>query len=496
MELAKKHQIYFSFINFLYLFFIFCVFSFGRAFSILSPGKIAGVPVFITEVFVLIALPLIIFKKDMWKELPRLFFYAMGVYFILGAVYLAGGLLSKNLFAIRDMVLFVYMVFFVMTVIIVNKRSNIQRLLVIFILGNMMGLLIGRFLMFGVYPSETARLFISGAKTFNLGLYYGISTAFLIAFWDQLKRWPGKALTLMITAMNLYMIIMFGVRTAWVAVGALFIYLLFLLRKKAVNFFMYFIPAFLIVSAALFCADFMVVKDFSRLQRVIKRGESTGAFIKNSLEVVRVNMSGGQSYKPVEKKELAASQKKPAKKKELAASKNKSAEKKKQVVLQKNRDFKIGLANIVWRRKVWGQSIAFGMENPVFGRGFGIYPPYKMPGYQSPQGIGTGSKIVPVHNHLITIFYKMGFLGLGLFLFINGYAFFYGLKYLRKCQDEMIKSFLTGSLGAFVYWHTMALAFDVIDSPPTSIFLWILMGCIFAAVRIDQETKREEERAA
>jgi hypothetical protein len=35
----------------------------------------------------------------------------------------------------------------------------------------------------------------------------------------------------------------------------------------------------------------------------------------------------------------------------------------------------------------------------------------------------------------------------------------------------------------------MALFIDLIDSPPTSIFLWIIMGLIFASIEIDKQYK-------
>jgi hypothetical protein len=118
-----------------------------------------------------------------------------------------------------------------------------------------------------------------------------------------------------------------------------------------------------------------------------------------------------------------------------------------------------------------------------------VYPQYKIWGYIPPQGIGVNSKIIPAHNHLITVFYKMGFLGLGLFLFINCYAFGCGLLYIKKCANKFLRSFLIGALGAFVYWHMTALGFDVIDSPPTSIFLWVIIGLIFAAIETDKRKR-------
>jgi divalent metal cation (Fe/Co/Zn/Cd) transporter len=59
------------------------------------------------------------------------------------------------------------------------------------------------------------------------------------------------------------------------------------------------------------------------------------------------------------------------------------------------------------------------------------------------------------------------------------------------CNSEFIKHFLLALLGAFIFWHAMALFFDIIDSPPTSIFLWILFGFIFGVVAIDKQLKKD-----
>ncbi|NQU99153.1 MAG: O-antigen ligase family protein, partial [Parcubacteria group bacterium] len=144
--------------------------------------------------------------------------------------------------------------------------------------------------------------------------------------------------------------------------------------------------------------------------------------------------------------------------------------------------------NLTWRLDIWWQSIHFGLKSPIFGRGFGVYPRYIVWGSfkPPPKDIGVGSGVIPTHNHLVSIFYKMGFLGLVLFLFINSYVFIYGLRYIKRCNADFTRYFLISSLGAFVFWHTMALFFDIIDSPPTSIFLWIIMGFIFSAVEIDK----------
>ena len=38
----------------------------------------------------------------------------------------------------------------------------------------------------------------------------------------------------------------------------------------------------------------------------------------------------------------------------------------------------------------------------------------------------------------------------------------------------------------------MALFFDVIDSPPTTVILWIIIGLIFACIEVDKERIIEE----
>jgi len=41
-----------------------------------------------------------------------------------------------------------------------------------------------------------------------------------------------------------------------------------------------------------------------------------------------------------------------------------------------------------------------------------------------------------------------------------------------------------------MYWHGMALFFDMLESPPTGIFVWILLGAVIAVVRADKNEKK------
>jgi O-antigen ligase len=147
-------------------------------------------------------------------------------------------------------------------------------------------------------------------------------------------------------------------------------------------------------------------------------------------------------------------------------------------------------ANIKWRLNIWRQTGEKIKENPFFGWGFGIQINYevwkKELSWLKAMGASTG--ILPAHNHVLAITYKMGVVGLAFFLFINFRIFFYGLCYIKKCKSEFNQRFLISSLAGLTYWHGMAFFFDVLESPPTSIFLWILLGCILGIVHIDKNT--------
>jgi fatty acid desaturase len=76
---------------------------------------------------------------------------------------------------------------------------------------------------------------------------------------------------------------------------------------------------------------------------------------------------------------------------------------------------------------------------------------------------------------------------------MNYFVFVYALKYMKKCNLSFVRNLLVALLGAFVFWHALALLFDVIDSPPTNIFLWIIMGLIFSVVEIDKSSSLSQE---
>ena len=265
------------------------------------------------------------------------------------------------------------------------------------------------------------------------------------------------------------MMVVIGIRTVWVALLSLLVF--FLIREKTefIKKVFYLAPILIIISVFFYIIDFRLVKNPLQKAIVESKAKTMIVFVKeltsNTLQLI---------YPSSELESFSAY---PAKKEE--ESKDKDSKKNKEVDRHT-------LDNIVWRLSIWKQAIKFGLESPLRGRGFGVYPRYIIWGIPSPspERVGINSGVIPPHNHLIAIFYKMGVIGLGLFLFINIYVFILGFRYWRRCESNFIRFFLLGSLGSFVFWHTMASFFDVIESPPTTIFLWIIIGLIFSSVKV------------
>jgi len=251
------------------------------------------------------------------------------------------------------------------------------------------------------------------------------------------------------------MLIISGVRSTWVAFLSLIVFLMLLsgVRNMAKIYFKLLV-VFMIVGTSLFYIDFVVFKS-PQLDTIKGKGKGLVRFI---------NEPSG-SFIPPNNKYIEPS--------------------------PKARLEKVGYDNIVWREKIWKQTIDFMHGSYFFGKGFGNYPQYDIWGPQRLRTLFKNSNIIPAHNHLLTVFYKMGFLGITLFLFIIVYVYCYALKYLKKCSDIFIGFVIKSALGSLLFWNVMALFFDVIDSPPTSVLLWIFTGLIFASIGVDKKIGRE-----
>ena len=561
-------KIYYKFTAASFFVFLFCVFSFGRSFSILHINTPIA-PVFVTEIFILLNIPILIYKFKELNKLPRVFLFLLLTLFFLGFSYLAVGIFQKNMFALRDITLFLYILFLPISLIHLDALKKIKVCLGIVITANMVGLFSGRCLLMQIYPAGALHNLFSEGKLFNFGLYYGIASALMISFYHRIKPGIYRLSVLTVLALNTYMFITIAKSSIWAAVLATFIFLSILLKARLLKFIIPFSLVFILISSTIFCFDSFSDPAFHQ-SRILEKAKSISLFfrgvqykyepgpaplqkkynkIKNNLrvslkkEVVPIPLAQESTYVYL-KKEVARAplteergldkvvrQNESEKSAEVqtplaqgspdvhlktevvktsppdetglgkvvrknepkrAMAKRKISLSKTERIAKPTKESTLqSLGNIAWRFNIWKQTLKYCSDSPFFGMGFGVYPVYEIWGtYQSPKNLYNDSGIVPVHNHLLTLFFKMGILGLGLFLFINIYVFIYALSYLKKCNLKFTNDLLIGLLGSFVFWQVLALFFDVIDSPPTSIFLWIIIGLIFSAIEIDKNSKQ------
>jgi len=474
---------YLKFAEFLFYTYLFGTLSFGRAFSVFHVNT-PFFPIFVTEVFLLLNIPLILYKYNSLVRLPRLFLIVLSIFFVFGCFYLGVALLANRMFALRDITIFVYILFLPITFINLNTLNKFTHFIWVAIFCNVISLFLYHCMLLGAYPLELIRVFLEASKGFNLCLYYGITSSFIIALYRHINSRIYRLLALVLLSLNIYTIIMGSISSVWFAVLSMLIFLFLILKRRFLKLLLFFVPIVVITASVVFYFNDKImpsicstrlsgeIAGFNMLFRDIINGKTEVNVFRNVGSVSEVsnvktpiNLSK-YTARPYDQWVLAMG----------AARVNSEV------------GAVFGADNIKWRRGIWRKTLGFALQSPLIGKGFGVYPDY---GATSPAehlpGIYLYADIIPVHNHILTIFFKMGALGLGLFLFTNIYVFAYALRYLKRCSMETMKSLLIALLGALICWHALALLFDVIDSPPTSVFLWIIIGAIFAVVEIDKK---------
>lgn len=472
MLARKLFSKYSLLVKVLFFILLFGVFSFGKAFSILY----INTPItrlYITEIFLLLAIPFLLVNIKKVFRLPKKFVITLILFVALGLVHSFLGMLNGVYFALRDFVVLVlYVSFLPLAYLFFNNLKTIKSFIFLLVLANIINIFLGRCLVLNIYLTGSMFGFIIKAKLINLGLYYGITASFYISFYDYIKSKLGKLFVLVILSVNIYMVITTSLRVVWGSTILLFILMYVFNKKNIFKITVLLVPVFILTSSLLFFLDAQTSN-----QKFLKVALGKG----RALILARhfISSKNKQLLIPTEKIKYIN---------ETSDLQQffKSQFKKENKAVVPTLESRQGFDNIAWRLMIWGQTIKFGLESPLIGKGFGIYPKYKVWGIMEPLGIYDNSQITPAHNHLITIFYKMGFLGLGLFIFLNIYVFVYGLRYKNKCNFIFLKNLLVALLGAFVFWHSTALFFDVIDSPPTSIFLWVFIGLVFSVIALDK----------
>ena len=150
---------------------------------------------------------------------------------------------------------------------------------------------------------------------------------------------------------------------------------------------------------------------------------------------------------------------------------------------------------VKWRYQIWEQTIKKGLSyHPFLGSCFGADYGFTLGGrgVANIKGVGVDSGIIPPHNGQIALFYKMGFIGQGIFLLINLYFFICCFKFYQICNDQFKKRFMLAIMASQIHFNVGALFFEAIEIPQLGIFLWTIMGLGAALMQLGKEELRNQ----
>lgn len=496
---------YYHFCRFLFFGFLFLTLVFGRSFSVLhvTTGRI---PIFSTEIVLLLTVPLIFFFFKDLKKVPRGTLLTLLIFFTFGAFYFFQAVLQRNFFGLRDITLCGYPLFAVITFLLFRREDINKRLLPFLIVTNIFALMYGFIVIQFSHPIQgwpvVGELMLK-MKPLHLGLYCGVFVSFFIAPFPSTQEKGMKMAFLFFSTLDLCFITMLSIRAEWIATAVLFIYFfifLFLFDRK--NFGKFFLAgiAFLIIISVFvsFSQKFLDNSAFNWLEvgskkfktlRNIVLGNSSQCS-KKITPLPTTRLENNDVFDPYESSEKDIPKTSNC---ELNISKPPSElldclltrtdaffnEKIKTMLALKQEEKVSSYSSIIWRLLVWRQTIMFTKDSFFWGKGFGVYPQYKYPlgsEMTNIQGYEVDSQIIPTHNEFLTILLKMGLIGVGLFVFLTISVVVSALVFIVRCRDPWRRALMVGVVGAMIFWHCTALFFDIIDSPPTSFLIWVLIG--------------------
>jgi len=159
-----------------------------------------------------------------WESaLPKYLFMPIILYFVIGGIYFILGAVVNRAAAFRDIVYCLYLVFFFMTLSLLDRQEKIERLLRVMLPGMMIVLLFGFLMIFIGLPSATAlKQFVRETKMTNLSLSYGLIAVFGLSFFSYSFRKGRKLWFRIVFGAGIYLalllIILFEVRASWLSI--------------------------------------------------------------------------------------------------------------------------------------------------------------------------------------------------------------------------------------------------------------------------------------
>lgn len=408
------------------IFFIFIAgtFALSKNFSALGIS-IAGLPLFVSEaaLFFLLAtifVPRLLINNARSTQHPM--FFLLILYFLIGIFNLIRGFPLHGVFALRDAAMVYYAGFFLITVEVFDTLPRFRLLIRAVVPSAIVALLIG-FLYFTPIIHQIGIL--QYTKNINFNFYYGFIIIFILCLYPIVVNHKTKLIILFFV--TFFLILIMQVRAIWVSTTVASAFIFFMMRKQLWEI----LPRYIVI-ALLILPLLLGIGYFTNKETISTLG-------KEALSIFHSEMDYGSS------------------------------------------------ANNRWRLIVWEQTIRKGLSNhPFFGSGFGADYGLTLGGKHIAdiKGVGPGSGIIPPHNVQIVLFYKMGFVGQGLYLIINIYFFITCLKFYKKCSDQFKKNFMLAIMASQIHFNVGALFFEAIEIPQVGIFLWILMGLGIAMIQL------------
>ncbi|MCP5048496.1 MAG: hypothetical protein GY940_15105 [bacterium] len=419
------------------LFLMLGTFTYGKAFSLTGFGN-GDIPILVTELSIGFSFLLLLLKEksiiNLWNHwrslLPKDLMIVIVSYLAMGTVYILLGYSANGAVALRDIVICHYIVLLFFSLSLLARSPKQETLTRMFLPGVIIIMIICLVDFFIRVPGGSAfRQLIRLIKMTNLSLSAGLIVIFGLSFLAYFQTRKKQKIILGVTVYAAFLLLILSeVRAGWMGLVAALILLVILLKKEMKSL----LVILLLLGCSLWIIDYF----------------------------------------------------------QLTIRKNKLANLANEITSMTRRKYRtIPGGNIKWRLGIWKETLEEIKKKPLLGSGFGVQIDYMIWGKRLSWRVANqnADRIVPVHNHILAVAHKMGLVGLALFLFINGRIFFYGLGYLKKCRSEFNRRFLIACLAGLFYWHGMALFFDVLESPPTGIFLWILLGAVLAIVHTDKK---------
>ncbi|MBF0483606.1 MAG: O-antigen ligase family protein [Candidatus Omnitrophica bacterium] len=462
----------------LFFAYIFCLMSFGRAFLVLSVFKL-WVPLFVTEFFLLISLPYIFINRKLLSELPSVIKWVVGLFWLQAIIHFIVPISEGNLFALRDIVFWGYPLFFLLGFMMFREQKYWYKFFILILVGMTFVIIESRFFMLTQPIFQDSRMiipyfnsFFTIIRGFHLTFFLGLGISFITGFYFFEKNRIFRFFMLFLLLFGYYLVVIMLCRSAWVGMlGCLLVSGAVLLKFSVrLNKSWLILCGLLILLVCIF--DFNI-------------GDPGTAALKGKISSLsELSLRTLNLVEKPENKGFVQIKENNKKRNEVKYSEkindNTNIE---NVVFDKTKSVSVATAN--WRYLIWSQGIEFGLQSPIWGKGFGVYPQYHYSDgslMTEIKGFGLNSRIIPSHNFLITVFFKMGIIGLFLVLMFFGFIFNKAWDFIKQQKvigDIRFAMVLSLSL-CLLWWVLIGLFSDMIESPINAAFLWLLSGMFFS----------------